>query len=450
MKYSVLSIILLLSVNFSAAQTLTLRVSGLIEKKAALSFLSGEKISLIDSLSINTNSEFVYNFEKHVPGIYHLAFDNKSRLDFVYDREDIVIRTDAASFPDSMEIISSESNRIYHEFIKLNRAYKTKSELLQLILARYPVEDDYYNTTRDKLMQVQEDYLYFVNLRARENPGSFVARYIRTSQLPAAGIGIPAEKQLTYLKTHALDNVNFYDEGLIYSDAFTNKTIEYLTYFRNPQLPLKLLEQEFMKAIDSVLSRANVNEAVYKHIVEYLLDGFRKFGFDNVISYIVGNYVIKDDICLDEGLASALERRIEQARKFTAGNSVPNIIMQDKTGRKIDLHKLSADKLLLLFYSTSCPHCTELLPEIHKIYKEQKVKKLEVVAISLDQEGSSWQEYIKSNSFEWINLSDTEGWSSKAAREYHIYATPAMFLLDGNKKLIAIPANKETVRSMIE
>ena len=55
----------------------------------------------------------------------------------------------------------------------------------------------------------------------------------------------PFEEQITYLKSHALDNVNFYDDGLIYSDAFTNKTIEYLTYYRNPQLPLELLEKEF-------------------------------------------------------------------------------------------------------------------------------------------------------------------------------------------------------------
>ena len=37
---------------------------------------------------------------------------------------------------------------------------------------------------------------------------------------------------------------------------------------------------------------------VYQHIVEYLLDGFKKFGFDNVVDYVVENYVIKDDLCL--------------------------------------------------------------------------------------------------------------------------------------------------------
>ena len=52
MKNFALSIILLLSVNFSFAQTVTLRIDDLVEKKAALSSFSGEKISFIDSISL--------------------------------------------------------------------------------------------------------------------------------------------------------------------------------------------------------------------------------------------------------------------------------------------------------------------------------------------------------------------------------------------------------------
>jgi hypothetical protein len=93
--------------------------------------------------------------------------------------------------------------------------------------------------------------------------------------LPVVPPEITFDDQLTFLKTYALDNVNFYDDGLVHSDAFTSKTIEYLTYYRNPQLPLGLLEKEFMSAVDSILNKAKVNEIVYQHIVEYLIDGFK-------------------------------------------------------------------------------------------------------------------------------------------------------------------------------
>ncbi|HEY6627271.1 MAG TPA: hypothetical protein VIZ21_09960, partial [Ignavibacteriaceae bacterium] len=316
MQNFVLCIILLLNVNFSFAQIINLRIVDLVEKKAALASLSGERISFIDSISVNIKSDFEFKLEKHNSGIYRLLFNNKSWLDFIYDNEDLELETDVNNIIDSLKVIKSECNKIYYGFIKLNKEYKTKSELLQLILARYPKEDHYYQTTKEKLIQVQEEYLYFVNVTAQAKPNSFIARYVRSAQLPIVDIEIPFDQQLAYLKTHSLDNVNFYDDGLIYSDALTIKTIEYLTYFRNPQLPLELLEKEFMSAIDTILGKAKVNDIVYTHIVEYLLDGFKKFGFDNVINYIVENYVIKDDLCLDEKLATTLDRRIQQSKNF--------------------------------------------------------------------------------------------------------------------------------------
>jgi len=424
----------------------------IVEKKitdttASLYYLFGENFTYIDSIRARDRNGFEFSLENNHPGIYRLSFSNDNWLDFIYDDEDIEIEieTDANNILDSLKVKKSESNNIYYKFVKLNKNYKIKTELLSLMLARYPIEDDYYQTTKEKLIDIQEDYLYFVNVTAQVNPNSFIARYVRAAQLPVIDIETPLEEQLTYLKTHALDNVNFYDDGLIYSDAFTNKTIEYLTYYRNPQLPLGLLEQEFMKAIDSILSKANVNEIVYKHIVEYLLDGFKKFGFDNVINYIVENYVIKDDICLDESLSSALERRIQQARNFEIGTTVPNIVMQDENGKSIDLQKLNSERVLIVFYSTTCPHCTELLPELHELYKTKSSKEFEILAVSLDEDMSAWQSYIKTNNFDWINVNDPKGWGSKAAGDYYIYATPTMFLVDGERKILAIPGGIEEV-----
>ena len=203
---------------------------------------------------------------------------------------------------------------LYYAFLRLNKQFKIKSELLQLVLARYPKEDPYYKTTETTLQQLQGQYSDFVNNSSQRNPGSFIARYVRSSQLPVVDHALPLEKQLAYLKVHALDNVDFTDDSLIHSNVFTNKTIEYLTYYRNPQLPKELLEKEFNTAIDTILNKARVSQAVYKHIIESLIDGFKKFGFEECIEYILDNYVIKDDLCLDESSGSSIQKMIDQKK----------------------------------------------------------------------------------------------------------------------------------------
>lgn len=447
-KYSLFIIFFLLSHDVYAQQ-IEVQITE-ATSRAFLSELSGEKIGVIDSINSN-NGVFKFSLDKnkyHI-GFYRLTFKNNKWLDFIYDNEEINIETDTNNILDSFKVIKSESNKIYYEFIKLNKEYKTKSELLQLILNRYPKGDDYYQTTKEKLTQVQEDYLYFVNVTSQANPNSFIARYVLNAQLPVVNVEIPIDQQLSYLKTHSLDNVNFYDDGLIYSDAFTNKSIEYLTYFRNPQLPLELLEKEFMSAIDSILDKAKVNEIVYTHIVEYLLDGFKKFGFDNVINYIVENYVIKDELCLGEKLTTTLDRRIQQSKNFKVGNSVPDIILPDSSGSLIELKKIDADKTLIIFYASWCPHCQKFLPEIYNLYKNQKEKKFEVLAVSIDTVRIDWLNFVRTKHMKWINVSDLKGWDGEAVLDYYIYATPTMFLIDQERKVIMMPKNIEEINSKL-
>jgi peroxiredoxin len=447
MKYFALVLIFLISNSNAFTQQINIKVENLNQEKATLNSLSGETSEFVDTLSAINEGTFQFSLAKKRSGFYRFSCSNNKKIDFIYDNEDIEIETDADNPLAETRIIQSEENKIYYEFVKLNKDYKTKTELLQLILARYPELDEYYQTTKEKLIQVQEAYLYFVNVTAQINPNSFIARYVRSAQLPVVEAEVPFDEQLLYLKTHSLDNVNFNDDGLIYSDAFTNKTIEYLSYYRNPQLPMGLLEKEFQTAVDSILNKAKVNDIVYKHIVEYLLDGFKKFGFDNVINYIIDNYVIADDICLDEKLETALDRRINQSKYFKIGDSVPDIVLTDLSGDLLELNKIKAEKILIIFYASWCPHCQTLLPEIYDLYKKQKEKKFEVLAVSIDTSRTDWLNFVQNKKLDWLNVSDLEGWDGTAAIDYYLYATPTMFLIDKNRKIIAKPTTIDDTKN---
>jgi hypothetical protein len=126
----------------SFAQTVSVKLNNYKTGLAYLSSLSGEKV---------------------------IQFDKNKWLDFVNDGEDVSITTDANNILDSLKFIKSESNQFYYAFLKLNKQYKSKSDLLQLMLARYPKNDDYYTTSQNKLTQLQKEYLDFVNIVPQKN-----------------------------------------------------------------------------------------------------------------------------------------------------------------------------------------------------------------------------------------------------------------------------------------
>ena len=83
------------------------------------------------------------------------------------------------------------------------------------------------------------------------------------------------------------------------------------------------------------------------------------------------------------------------------------------------------------------------MPQISQLYKNQATVKTEVMAVSMDSTQADWRSYLGQNDFTWINVCDTQGWSGKAAQNYHIYATPSMFLVDRQRKIIAKPKSIE-------
>lgn len=452
MRYFFICILIIFSLTEISSQTINMKVKNLNREEAQLSYLRGENVIKIDSVFSNDKGEFHYSFAKNAghPGLYRLTIANNKWIDFVCDNEDVNLSMDANNVTDSLKVINSESNELYYKFIKLNKQYKIKSDLLQLIIAKYPKDDDYYNTTFMTLMKLRTYYSFFVNVDSQKKPKSFIARYIMTMQLITPDMSLPMDKQLAYLKAHTLDKVDYNDDDLIYSDAYTNKSIEYLSLFRNSQLPKELLEKEFMSAVDTILNKAKVNQLVYQHVTEYLIDGFKKFGFDEVIDYIVDNYVIKDDICLDEKLKNSIQRRMDQSRHFKIGAVVPGIIIPDSTGKGMNLKDIITERTLIIFYASWCPHCQELMPKINGLYKNQDKWKMKILAISIDTSRTDWLNFVRKNNFNLINVSDLKGWNGKAAQDYYLYATPTMFLINNKREIIAKPTNVGEVEKWME
>ena len=81
----------------------------------------------------------------------------------------------------------------------------------------------------------------------------------------------------------------------------------------------------------------------------------------------------------------------------------------------IDLNKINSEKTLIIFYASWCPHCQTLLPQIYELYKNQKEKKFEVLAVSIDTSKTDWLNFVRNNKLNWLNVSDLKGWEGQGS-----------------------------------
>ncbi|MCK6613865.1 MAG: thioredoxin family protein, partial [Ignavibacteriaceae bacterium] len=83
-----------------------------------------------------------------------------------------------------------------------------------------------------------------------------------------------------------------------------------------------------------------------------------------------------------------------------------------------------------------------------EIYKG--LKNTEVIAVSMDEKKEEWEKFIKENKFNWKDVHETKGWGGKSVEDYYIYATPSMFVLDREKRIVSKPVSVEEVRGMVQ
>ena len=121
-------------------------------------------------------------------------------------------------------------------------------------------------------------------------------------------------------------------------------------------------------------------------------------------------------------LKSKINEQIHRIRTLQIGEKVPEIQVEDFL-----LSRYITDKpvVLLLFYSPSCFHCTELLVDLIP-YSEKK--QLPVIAIQIDQDTNPW-----TFPTHWKMIKADE----KVRKEYGIFSTPSLFLIQGNSMRIS-------------
>jgi len=449
----ILSLFFLFVVIISNAQPykLDVTIKNLDIKEVYLADFYGDKNQLIDTAVPDTTGRFTFQMKENLhPGMYRIFLSQNVFFDIVYNFENIIIQSDAEYLYDSLQVVESNENKLFYNFLKERNLYQRKFDLLVPLVNYYPPDDDLYSKIISKYIENQTTYINYLQELIEKNKKTWAAKIIKQQQPLFYPVEFDESQRMTFMKEHFFDHVDFTDVDLIRTNVYTTLAIEYIGLYSNPNFSQAQLEDAFIKAVDKIMYETLDNSLIYEFIVEYLVGGFEKYHFEKVLDYIAENY--SPEKCENEERKSDLQTRLEKYAELSVGKKAPEIVVPNQDGEEIKLSRINAEYTLVIFWASWCPHCNDMLPKVHNIYTNSvSQERLQVLSISLDKEKSEWTEAIVKNGYSWLNASDLQGWDSKAAIDYNIYATPTMFLLNKNKKIVAKPITySELERALIK
>ncbi len=418
------------------------------KSKIYLRSIYGEKMPLIDSAITDSAGRFRFTLGNRLPGTYRVQWTKDGFVDLIWNHEDVKFVTTVKNPDDSLQIISSVENQINQAFSRLDRVNQEKLQLLTPLIDYYPVKDAFYYSVTGEMEKTQRKQAEYLDSLVRLHPGAFAVRVARVYQNPFISASMSKEERIAFLKLHYFDKIDFSDTSLLRSMVFVNKAISYLSLYSNNRLAQKQLETEFIRAVTTMLGAASVNPEVFKFWLDYLVGGFDKYHFDEVLTYIADNF--QDPFaCEDQHRKTSLQKKLETFKKIAVGKTAPEISAPDKSGKQIQLTAVNSEYTLVVFWSSECPHCASMMPKLKDFYDGQKPKRFEVYSVSIDTSRTAWTTFIRDQKLPWINVCDLKGFNGKPADDYNIYATPTMFLLDRQKKILAKPNTAREVEQTL-
>ncbi len=427
------------------AYYLQARVNGFEGTRAYLLQLKGDQQSISDS-AVCLEGVFSFRFnDKTKPGIYQVLLGDKGKsnlfekdpqfFDFIFNNENIILHTSFSSLVDSMKVMQSEENEIFYSFTRANESSQAKLSRIIPLFEIYKPGDKFYTALNDEFETIQDEFsLLSLQLEAKL-PGSIAASVIQASRVPTVKeSGTPGEMK-GFIRDHYFDLKSFNDPRLLNSQLITNTIIDYLGLYRDPAINQSQQEDSFIIAVDQVMESFSSTPAIYDFVLNFLVDGFQRFQMEKVLVHIAENYI--EGGCETDS-KKLLQKRLEGYEKMAPGKKAPDILNFDPDGKQVRLYDVDRDYTLVLFWASWCPHCSVFLNQLEKWYPERPVD-IEVFAVSIDSSRFAWEEKLMMENYPWINTFSGAGWDGKAPKDYNVYATPTLFLLDRDHRIIAKP-----------
>ncbi len=428
----------------SARHTITGNFPPLAGQKVRLVGFEGFDIYTIDSTKVNKNGRFRLSYASEDRGIGYLAAEDNEAYFVVLADEDIRLKGEVLSVPESVIVKEGKENKLFVQYVEEHRK-REQALSAWIYLHRIYEEDSLFavqqkpraaiNDEIDRIREEDKDFLesldpesyisWYLPVRKLVSSVSIVAQY-RTEEIPQ-----------TIASFRDLDHT---DHRLYKSGLFRDVIDSHYWLIENMGKPLDSVFIEMNISTDHLVENLMDDEEKLNLITNYLFELMEQRSLFSASEYLALKLLTQNACTIDDNFASQLE----SYRAMKIGNTAPDIEFEGDVFRNGEvittpklLSEIEATHKVVVFGAEWCPMCIQELTQIKRLYTKWNSKGVEVVFVSLDTEKPVFKSFTKI--FPFISFSDYKKWDTQAVKEYHVFATPTMFLLDKDHEILLRP-----------
>lgn len=391
----------------------------------------------------STNGKFQFKKDREIqPGKFAVVFPGQTFFEVIINEPSFKMTSDTSDIVYKMKVEGSVENKLYYDFIQY---LNTRKKDIEPLKTKYEAEtnEKKKEAIRQEIIKIDEEVKAYQRTLVLDNKQTLIAQIINLSldmvvpDPPKNEDGsIDSTWQYYYYRNNFWAEDNLRNEALVRCADYHNKLDKYLD---------KVLLQHpdtISKYVDELVEKMDQTGDLFKYTVNHIINKYSKsqiMGMDAVFVHMGLNYYKNGKAYwADEETIKKISEKATSWEPLMIGKKAPALNLVDTTEKKvISLYSVKAEYTVLYIWAAGCGHCKKSTPKLKKIYDALKPYGVEVYAVSNELENDDWREFVKKHSLDWINVSDTPERPQAFRTTYDVFATPKVYILDKDKKIIA-------------
>lgn len=388
------------------------------------------------SYADSSNGEFKVSVPRNShKGMYRLVFDQKTMnyIDFLYLGKSFSLQFNPSKLEESPSFNNSDENNRYFGYLNSIGTIQQKLDSIQVLYFQSQDTTVLNNLRESYFKERQFVAAHIANFNKEEE--SQLLKDIINANLriqPEEPIRDP-EDYLPFIKDHYFDSIDFDNQNLIHSSILIDKVMDfvfYLTISRDIETQNKL----YLDAVDNVLQRID-NQELQAGFIQAFIQSFAKEENFILTDYLFQEYYDKLNLKLQ---SIEFKNSVQQELQTAVGRTANDIVWSENE-KTVKLSELEAnDFYIIMFWSTTCPHCMKEIPKLYEYTKDNDTIKVIAIGMETEESRGAW----KSETYYYPTFTHILGlgkWENPIAKDYNVYATPNYFILNADKIIIDKP-----------